>query len=46
MGLPTQGKDPTLLFTDRKNEKALSEAMKEKFHTVRGVCGFGCAKYM
>jgi hypothetical protein len=31
--LPSQGEDPSLLFFDKKNEKALSESMKEKFHT-------------
>jgi hypothetical protein len=35
--LTTQGEDPTLLFVDKKNDKTLSESMREKFHTVRGV---------
>jgi hypothetical protein len=35
-GLPSQGEDPSLIFSDKKNEKALSESMKEKFHTFRG----------
>jgi len=35
--LPTNGEDPTLLFADKKNDWALSESMREKFHTVRGV---------
>jgi hypothetical protein len=38
-GLPSQGEDPTLLFVDKKNDKTLSESMREKFHTVRGVHG-------
>jgi hypothetical protein len=38
-GLPTQGEDPTLMFADKKIDRALSEAMKQKFHTVRGVHG-------
>jgi hypothetical protein len=35
--LPTQEEDPTLLFVDKKSDMALSEAMREKFHIVRGV---------
>jgi hypothetical protein len=37
MGLLTRGKYPTLLLIDIKHEKDLLEAMKEKFHIVRGV---------
>jgi hypothetical protein len=36
VGLLSQEEDPSLLFFDKKNEKTLSERMKEKFHTFRG----------
>jgi hypothetical protein len=32
------GEDPSPLFTDKSNEKALLERMKEKFDTYRGAC--------
>jgi hypothetical protein len=38
-GLLTQGKDPTSMFADKNTDRDFSEAMKQKFHTVRGVCG-------
>jgi hypothetical protein len=38
-GLPSQGQDPNSLFADKKTDRTLSEAMREKFHTVRGVHG-------
>jgi hypothetical protein len=31
------------LFFDKKNEKTLSESMKEKFHTFCGQCGLDVA---
>jgi hypothetical protein len=34
--LDYQGDDPSLIFSDKKNEKALLESMKEKFHTFQG----------
>jgi hypothetical protein len=37
IGLPSQGEDPLLLFSDKKNEKALSKSMEENFHTHKGV---------
>jgi hypothetical protein len=37
--LPLQVWDPSLLFSDKNNEKTLSESMIEKFHTHIGVCG-------
>jgi hypothetical protein len=37
-GLPKAGEDPTTLF-NKAGERALSEAMKEKFHTFRGKRG-------
>jgi hypothetical protein len=37
-GLPKIGEDSTTLF-NKAGEKALSEAMKEKFHTFRGERG-------
>jgi hypothetical protein len=42
-GLQSQGEDPSLIFSDKKNEKALSESMKEKFHTIWGQCGLDVA---
>jgi hypothetical protein len=36
---PTTEEDPLPLFTDKSNEKALSERMKEKFNTHKVVCG-------
>jgi hypothetical protein len=36
-GLSTQWEDPTLLFVDKKSDRALLEAMRETFHIVRGV---------
>jgi hypothetical protein len=42
-GLPSQGEDPSLLFFDKKNEKSLSESMKEKFHTFCGQHGLDVA---
>jgi hypothetical protein len=32
-GPSSQEEDPSLIFSDMKNEKALSESRKEKFHT-------------
>jgi hypothetical protein len=40
-GLPKAGEDPTILF-NKVGERALSEEMKEKFHTFRGKKGIGC----
>jgi len=37
-GLPTQRKDPNLLFVDNKTNKTMSEEMREKFYIVIGVC--------
>jgi hypothetical protein len=34
-GLPSQGEDASLLFSDQKNEKDLSERMKDKFHMCK-----------
>jgi hypothetical protein len=41
--LPTQGEDPFPLFTDKANEKELSERIKEKYGTYRGACGIDVA---
>jgi len=41
--LPTQGKDPFPLFTEKDNEKALSERIKEKYGTYRGARGIDVA---
>jgi hypothetical protein len=38
------GEDPSPLFTDKSNEKSLSEKMKEKFGMFRGVRA-RCSKY-
>jgi hypothetical protein len=37
--LPTQGKDQNSLFAYKKTNMTLSKAMRENFHTARGVCG-------
>jgi hypothetical protein len=42
--LPTQGKYPNSLFADKKTDKTLSEEMREKFHTVRGVRGLDVSR--
>jgi hypothetical protein len=34
-----QGEDPYLLFFDKKNEKYITERMKDKLHTFPGQCG-------
>jgi hypothetical protein len=31
--LPSQGEDPSLIFSDKNNEKDLLESMMEMFHT-------------
>jgi hypothetical protein len=36
IGLLSQGEDPSLFFFEKKNEKTLSESMKEKFNMFRG----------
>lgn len=41
IGLP-KGEDPTTLL-NKAGERALSEAMKEKFHTFRGKRGLDVA---
>jgi hypothetical protein len=43
-GLPLQGEDPSLLFSNKKNEKALSESMKENFNTQRVQCDLDVAR--
>jgi hypothetical protein len=37
--LLTQGGDPTLFFSNKKNDRALSESMTKKFHTIIWVHG-------
>jgi hypothetical protein len=42
-GLPLKGHDLDSLFLDEKNEKDLTENMKEKNHTFHGQCGMDVA---
>jgi len=35
--LPIEGKDPNLLFANKKHDRIVSEAMRENFHNIRGV---------
>jgi hypothetical protein len=41
--LSSQGKDPTSLFFDNKNEKILFESMEYKFHTLHRHHGLDVA---
>jgi hypothetical protein len=42
-GFPMEGEDPSILFTDKSNEKALSKKMKENFGTFRATRRFNIA---
>jgi len=42
-GIPTHGKYPTPMFVDRKSDRALLEAMKQIFFTIRGICNLDVA---
>jgi hypothetical protein len=39
IGLPIQGMDPTLILDDKSKEKVLTEEMKKKYGTARGMRG-------